>query len=315
MMTGKHDEGKHSADVSVILCAYTQDRWQDLIQAVNSIKNQVAKPREVIVVIDHNPDLFTRARRALSGVRVLENQEPRGLSGARNTGIAAARGAILAFMDEDAVADPLWLSRLLEHYHNPGVAGVGGRIEPAWTNGRPRWFPEEFQWVVGCTYRGMPEDVHPVRNLIGANMSFRRQVFECAGRFAVGLGRVGTLPVGCEETELCIRASQQCDSAQFLFDPRAAVRHRVPGNRARLRYFLQRCFAEGRSKAQVARAVGSQEALAKERTYTLRTLPEGILAGTKDLLQGDASGLARAAAIVAGLAVTSIGYLSGRLLH
>ncbi|MCL4487215.1 MAG: glycosyltransferase [Chloroflexi bacterium] len=315
MMAGEYSAGQEAADASVIICAYTEERWQDLIEAVDSIKNQVTRAREVIVVIDHNPALFHRASHFLSGVKVVENQEARGLSGARNTGIAHACGELLMFMDEDATADPLWLHHLLTHYRSPGVSGVGGRIDPWWMGGRPTWFPEEFQWVVGCSYRGMPEETSPVRNLIGANMSFRRQVFEQAGRFAIGIGRVGTRPTGCEETELCIRASEQSAAALFLFDPRAAVQHRVPKSRASLGYFLHRCFAEGRSKAQVAQAVGAQRALASERAYTLRVLPHGVLAGIRDALHGDVSGLGRTAAIVTGLALTAIGYLSGRLFR
>ncbi len=299
---------------AVIVCAYTEKRWQDLMEAVVSVRGQTIQPDEILIVIDHNPALYERAARAFPEARVVENTQPRGLSGARNTAITLTRADILVFMDEDALAEPDWLEKLLAPYRDERVMGVGGAIEPLWLAGKPGWFPEEFQWVVGCTYRGMPVEAAAVRNLIGANMSYRREVFEGAGAFTNGMGRIGTLPVGCEETELCIRASQIMPGTVFLFEPRARVRHRVPAGRATWKYFLSRCYAEGISKAQVARLVGAQQGLANERAYTLRTLPAGVLSGVRDAVTGrDGNGLLRAAAIVCGLAATSAGYLRGKL--
>ncbi|MDX6197452.1 MAG: hypothetical protein QOJ79_603, partial [Actinomycetota bacterium] len=79
------------------------------------------------------------------------------------------------------------------------------------------------------------------------------------------------------------------------------------------RYFRRRCYAEGISKAVVAGLTGSDAALASERTYVRRTLPAGVARGLAAAVRGDVSGLVRAAAIVAGLVVTSAGYLRGRL--
>src|SRR5260370_3129049 len=103
---------------------------------------------------------------------------------------------------------------------------------PFLLNKEPRWFPEEFYWVVGCTYRGMPGSVAQIRNPIGANMAFRREVFDVVGDFRSEVGRVGTHPVGCEETELCIRVRQHWPHGVFLYQPQACVSHRVPINRA-----------------------------------------------------------------------------------
>lgn len=298
--------------VSVIICAYAEERWANLVAAIGSVREQCVPPPEIVVVVDHNPALLARARSRLPGVVTVENQQPRGLSGARNSGIAAARGAIIAFLDDDALAAPDWLERLGAWYGDPRVIGVGGAIEPLWTGGRPGWFPEEFDWVVGCSYRGMPTETAPVRNVIGANMSFRREVFEVVGGFRSGIGRLGARPLGCEETEFCIRARQRWPRRVLLYEPRARVRHRVPAGRARWGYFRSRCYAEGLSKALVSRLVGAEDGLASERTYTSRTLPRGVARGIADtLLRRDPRGLARAGAIVAGLGLTTAGYLAG----
>jgi hypothetical protein len=176
---------------------------------------------------------------------------------------------------------------------------------------RPRWLPEEFQWVVGCSYRGQPERPSPVRNLIGCNMSFRRETLECSGGFAGGLGRVGADRLGCEETELCIRLGSQAPGGVILYDPAARVGHRVPRERATLGYFLSRCHAEGLSKAEVARRCGRSRGLESERAYTRHTLPAGVRNGLAAFLRGDGAGLARASAIVLGLAATGAGFAAG----
>lgn len=299
-------------NISVIICAYSCDRWDLLLAAIHSVQAQTLEAREIIVVIDHNQDLLDRLQAQRTGVRVIANAESRGLSGARNTGVMASRGQVVAFLDDDAIAAPGWLEQLRAGYHNSRVLGVGGPVEPVWQGTRPRWFPEEFDWVVGCTFRGMPSRTSPVRALIGCNMSFHREIFDALGGFRTGLGRVGARPIAGEETEFCIRAGQRWPQSVWLYQPQAPVYHTVPAARASLRYFFARCYAEGLSKVVVARSVGSVDGLAAERAYTLRTLPLGAARGVAQFVsRGDVYGLARAATIVTGLGVTAAGYVRG----
>ncbi len=302
-------------DISVVICAYSEKRWHDLQAAVKSIQQQTLLPGEIILVIDHNPGLLKQVREHIPGVVVVENMEAHGLSGARNSGIAVAKSQIIAFLDDDAVATPDWLIKLSEGFTDPQVLGIGGPVIPLWSDKAPPWLPEEFYWVVGCTYRGMPQSEQAIRNPIGANMAFRHEVFDIVGSFRSGIGRVGTYPVGCEETELCIRARQHWPGRMFLYQPQATVFHRISSNRTHWHYFYSRCYAEGISKAVVTRYVGVKDALASEYTYTIRALPRGGIQSLKDaLLYHDLTGFARAGAIVVGLAVTAAGYLIGSAL-
>ena len=301
-----------SPTVSVVVCTYADDRWPDLVAAIESIRRQTTAPLEIVVVVDHNAELLERVRAELPDVVAVSNGEQRGLSGARNSGVDVARGDVIAFIDDDAVAAEDWLEWLVAAYADAHVLGVGGAAEPAWELGRPRRFPEEFDWVVGCTYRGMPVQRAEVRNLIGANMSFRRDVLAAAGRFRSGIGRVGTRPIGCEETELCIRARRRWSEGVFVFEPGARVAHRVPRHRVTLRYFGARCYAEGWSKAVVARLVGSADGLSTERSYVRRTLPRAVVRGLADcVLRADLGGLGRSLAVVFGLGCTTAGYAVG----
>jgi glucosyl-dolichyl phosphate glucuronosyltransferase len=298
---------------SVIICAFTEQRWQDLVAAVDSLARQSQTPDEIVVVIDHNPSLHERAAAELPVARVVANEHPPGESGARNTGVEVASGEVFAFMDDDAVADRSWVATLLSHYNDPQVIAVGGAVIPRWERGRPRGFPEEFDWVVGCTYRGMPTRRMPVRNLIGANMSFRREVFGVAGGFFVGIGRFGASPSGCSETEFCIRARAAFPAGVILYDPEARVSHRVPPARESWRYFGARCYREGLSKAQVTQRAGIGSALACERAHAARTIPLGVVRSLRSAVSGDRAGVARAVALMVGLWVTTIGFVVGRV--
>lgn len=297
--------------ISVVVCAFADERWDALLAAAESLRRQSLPPAEVILVVDHNRPLLERARRQLPDLTVVANHEGRGLSGARNTGLSLASGEIVAFMDEDAVANPAWLETLAAGYSGDHVLGVGGSIVPSWQGGRPPWFPEEFDWVVGCSYRGMPARSAPVRNLIGCNMSFRRDLLLEVGGFRHGIGRVGKRPLGCEETELCIRVGQRWPEGELRYEPWAIVVHGVPPERGLWSYFRARCYAEGLSKAAVSRLVGRGSALATERAYVTRTLPRAV---ARELAGGDSSGLRRAETMVAGLLFTAAGYLAGSLL-
>lgn len=301
-------------NISVVMCAYTEIRWDDMAAAIESLKAQMYPPYEIILVIDHNSALFQRAQTQLADVRVVENQRQKGLSGARNSGVAIAQGDIIAFMDEDALAAPDWLAQLEQIYADPQVMGVGGAIRPSWEGEQPKWFPEEFEWVVGCTYRGMPDTQAPVRNLIGCNMSFRKSICDHNGDFRDGIGRVGTLPMGCEETEYCIRANQRWPQKTLIYNPEARVLHKVPGSRATWRYFCSRCYAEGISKALISQFVGSTSSLSSEKTYVLKTLPKAVLRSLRRaVLRLDANELAKVAAIVTGLSLTAFGYVSTKM--
>lgn len=303
-----------SPSVSVVICAYTEARWDDIVAAVRSVQAQEPAVLETVLVIDHNPALHARAAREIPGVVLVENAEARGLSGARNSGVAAARGDVVAFLDDDARADPGWWAGLAAAYADPAVMGAGGGIVPAWDAGRPGWFPPEFDWVIGCSYEGLPKGRAAVRNMIGANMSLRREVFGEVGGFSHGIGRIGTRPLGGEETELCIRAARRWPDRVIVYEPAATVRHRVPRDRGTLRYFRSRCYAEGLSKAAIAKLVGSGSALATERGYAVKTLGRGVLRNLAATFRGAGlDGPRRAAAIVIGLAATTVGYVVGRL--
>ena len=300
----------------VVICTYTSDRLETLLAGLAAVGRQTdGVGDEVVVVVDHDDALAADLRTRLPpGTRVLPNAGTRGLSGARNTGWRAATAEVVVFLDDDAVLRPGSLGALRARMADRDVAVVGGAVHPSWEGGRsPSWFPDEFGWVVGCDYRGLPADGGSLRNPIGACMAVRREALEVVGGFVTGLGRVGTLPAGCEETLMGIQVHRRLPDARIVRDVRFAVDHLVPTPRQRASYFVRRCYHEGRSKAQLSLVVGRTSGLQSERRYVGTVLPSAVARCLLQALRGDIRALPRALAVVSGLAVTTAGLLSVRV--
>ena len=311
-------------DVSVVVATYNRERWDELDACVSALGRQTVAPVEVIVVVDHNPDLLALAKRALSSATVVENHHARGLAGARNTGIEAASGSIIAFVDDDARPDPDWLEQLHACFADPNAVGAGGALIPRWANGEPRWLPSEFYWVFGCSYTGLPERLAPVRNPIGANMAVRRQTLEEIGGFREGgagdeprairsrgvVRAQGNVP---DDTDLAIRVKQRWPRSVWLYQPEARVHHTVTRERASLSYFIRRSFEEGAGKARLSAFVGSEHGLSSERRHLRVVLPQAIGRDLRQLLHGDPQGGLRAVAIVVGVISSAAGFVIASL--
>ena len=301
--------------VSVVVCAHTEDRWDDIVAGQAALALQSHPALERILVIDHNPELLARARAAFPDVTVVENAGRGGASGARNTGVALATADVVAFLDDDARPEEDWLERLMSAYDDDAVQAVGGVARPVWPDRRPDHLPPELDWLVGCTYLGQPTQRADVRNLWGCNMSVRRHVFDEIGGFHEDVGRVGLIPLGTEETELCIRIAQRMAGSRVVFEPAAVVHHRVTRARTKFSYLRSRSQAEGVSKAAMARLVGSQDATSEESRYVRVVLTAGLLRELARGLRGDRAGWRGAAGIVVCLGTTGFWYLRGRLGH
>ncbi|MET0296746.1 MAG: glycosyltransferase family 2 protein [Microbacterium sp.] len=293
--------------VSVVICAYTLDRWDQLVLAVESLRTQ-RPPHEVIVIVDHNDELLERAVDCWPEATVLPNAGRRGLSAGRNTALEVATGDVVAFLDDDAVAEPGWLETLVAPFIDPAVVAVGGSAVPIWPDAPPAVLPDELLWIVGCSYLGLPSQPGPVRNVMGCSMAFRREPLMAIGGFNPDTGRVGKLPIGCEETEACIKLRQEDPERVILYAPTATVRHHVSADRVTLSYVARRSWCEGLSKAGIARTVGRQDALAAESAYATRVLPAGVW---REIRRGR-RGMLPAAAIVLSLSLAGAGYVRGR---
>ena len=301
--------------VSVIVCCYTEKRLNDTLEAVTSVRGQVLPPEEIILVVDNNRRLHERLLRELGqSALVVLNDGTCGVSASRNAGVKLARGDLVAFLDDDAVAEPEWLVRLTGPFRDPDVIAVGGRAVLRWAKGRPSWFPEELDWTVGGSLNWLPVEPAIIRNPHGFNMCFRREVFGAVGGFATEIGGVREVPRSGEEADLCLRIGRQWPTSRVVWEPRAVVVHKVPASKARFSVILRRTYCEGLCKNWVHHSVpasAKESALSTERGY-LRDLvyrallPRlGSLWRPKDLLQ--------AVAIVSSIAAVGAGYAIGTI--
>lgn len=256
------------------------------------------------------------------------NEGAQGLSETRNVGIRASRGDIIAFIDDDALAEPDWLENLISPFQlaipnlQSRVVAVGGRTIPLWPNDRrPFWFPEELDWIVGCTYKGLPLNGNQIRNVPGGNMAFTKVVFEKAGFFRCEVGRVGATAGSGEEADLCLRIRHAIPDALIIYEDQATIHHKVTPQRTTWRYIWQRSYNEGFYKAkaqrlhQSIRQTGSthqtQKTLSTEGSYLryllFKSIPNRL---TRFYRKGS---LPRTAAIIVCIAATAMGYLAGRV--
>ncbi|MFT4880895.1 MAG: glycosyltransferase involved in cell wall biosynthesis [Salinirussus sp.] len=301
--------------VSVVVCEHTLDRYDDLREAAGSVLTQTHDDVELVLVADGDEDVCTRLRQDYAdypAVRVHCNEANVGLLESRNNGAKAATGDVVAFLDDDAVADEEWVAELVAVYEQRDVPAVGGRMTPAWVAGKPGFLPAEFYWLVGVTHRGFAEGPGEVRNTFGSNISFRRACFLELGGFDTEIGgRQGDANLQGGETELCARLAAEYGHGVY-YTPDAEVAHKVFDYRTEPAWLLDRAFWQGYSKRGMEVLVPESGSTDAEADF-LDTL---LLESAPDRLRG----LVAAPSIERGLqfamlwvltAAVGLGYLYG----
>ena len=297
---------------SVVICAYTLNRWAMLEAAISSCLRQTAPPLELIVCVDHNHELFAQCEATAEKWRqgstvplvVVANRFEGRLGAARTTALEVARGDIVAFLDDDAAAEPDWLETLLGAFVEDGVVAVGGAPLPVFHTPKPRWFPDQFQWVFGCAYEGLPEKKAPLAHLIGANMAARRSALVAIGGFHSD---------NHDDMDMCHRLARAFPGQPVLYEPEAVVHHNVTPDRLTWRYFWRRCFFVNRGKVQAFRQMGDAANLNAEITFVVRSAKTVSMEALRRARKGDPDGIARLVAFAAGVALAGAGNISGRL--
>ena len=322
------------AAVSVIILAYSVDRFPMDCAAVESVLNQTVCPGALMLCVDDNADRAELVNRfserwpqtpdASHRVRIVESESDAKLSapdagqaqrwdfrahyGFRGTGISAGRATALglattelvAFLDDDAVAEPDWLERLLAPFSDADVVAVGGAPLPVYAKPCPRWFPHEFNWVFGCAYTGLPTRAEPVLRVIGANMAIRAQPLR-------EIADSGSM----EDMEICHRLLALSPQNRLIYEPRAVVWHRVHENRLTWSYFWRRCYWANRDKVAIMRGLGEAANLKADRRFVSRAFPAALAQNARDLARGDIGGLERILATIAGVGVSAFAYAVG----
>ena len=246
--------------ISVAICTY--DRYTLLPACLaRLVRQSLAVDAFEVLVIDNSPDAARSAREALA-FRSLPNlhwqhlTQP-GLSHARNAALAAARAPIIAYIDDDALAEPEWLEAILQGFATlgPKVAAIGGRVLPAFVQPPPDWLSQDlvkFLSVLdlGASSRLLADNEY----VVGANVAYRCAAVAAVGGFNTALGRRGFAAnlMSNEETELATRLKQAGGLIGYVGG--AQVAHRIETQRLRQSWFRQRAAWQAVSDFVVAPA-------------------------------------------------------------
>ncbi len=238
--------------ITVVVCTY--NRCQPLKKTIESVAAQTLSHPLAweILVVDNNSTDDTRQvveglqRRYPERVRYAFEPE-QGISYARNTGVREARGEILAFLDDDEIASSGWVENLTANLHNGEWAGAGGRVLPPSGFSPPRWLSSLSSSITGplAVFDPALEAGQLSEPPFGANMAFRREVFDKYGGFRTDLGRTGTSMISNEDTEFGRRL--MAAGLRLRYEPSALTYHPVDESRLRPSYFLSWWFNKGRS--------------------------------------------------------------------
>lgn len=262
---------------SIIISTYTLKRLSDLKDAVDALNPQVSDDVEVFLIVEDDQGLIDGLTKAFkdTGIKMLVSKK-RGLTHARNLGIERSSGEIVIFLDDDAVPYKNWLEELLKPYDDPRVLAVGGGVNPDWGGSRPKWLPGELDWIIGSFYEGHSKKPAFVRNVIGANMSFRREVFSKIGMFSTEIGAIGKRRIAGDDSEFCMRLRQAYGPRHILYTPTGQVKHRVPKERQTLGYAFRRAYVEGVSKAIIEKGFKGKSQLDTEHDHLKYLLTKGL---------------------------------------
>lgn len=216
--------------ISAVVCTYR--RYDALAACLAALRAQTLPAGACeIIVVDNGEDEAGRAAFAWPGeVRLIVADRP-GLSHARNLGVAAARGGIVAFIDDDALAPPGWLAAFLcAAREAPDAGALGGRVTPIWPQSRPDWLDPWHDGFLSIVDRGdAPRALAADEWLAGTNIAFTAAALRDAGPFAEHLGRFPGALLGNEEIALVARLRAHGWSVRY--DPRIVVRHHVHAER------------------------------------------------------------------------------------
>ena len=208
-----------------------------------------------VIIVDNNSNDATKqvvreAASLFSGVPLhYAFESKQGLSHARNHGIRKARGRVLLFTDDDVCPHSDWVSQILKGIRAQECDACGGYIAPLWEAEPPKWLtPALYGFLAVRIDEAGPKKVLQTNDLpYGANMAFRRNVFDQVGLFDTTRGRTGNVLASGEDGEMFERILSAGLSVMYF--PKARVKHRVEAFRMRRAYFRRWRFQNSRNIA------------------------------------------------------------------
>lgn len=225
---------------SIVICTY--DRYDILPLCLAALHDDAAAHGDVeVLVVDNTPPSKRKDIDLPDGFSLHLADRP-GLSNARNIGVSETAGDVIVFLDDDATVHPGYVAALKTGFDRaPQAMVMGGRTDPAFPDAaEPHWFSEKLLGYLSCIDLG-PE-LRPLEQgefVVGANIAFRRQVFDQHGLFDTALGRTGSKNLlSNEEIELL----QKVGLEAVFYNPHQIVDHHIPAGRLTPQWFRKRVY-------------------------------------------------------------------------
>ncbi|MDQ6421395.1 glycosyltransferase [Paenibacillus sp. LHD-117] len=236
---------------TIAIC--THNRAEDVREALFSLLQQSFTGAYEVIVVDNRSTDNTRqvvqeVGRMTSIPIIYVYEERLGLSVARNRAIREAKGDYILFLDDDAAASKNWIEGIVSVFESdPRIGCVGGKIDPAWEGAEPAWLlPENRTLYTILDYSQEIVEMKKPAIPFGANVAFRKSVFDTLRPFREDLGRVGSNLLSSEEAELIDRIRSRYT---VYYTPYAWVRHKIPHSRVSRKWLLRRIYWQGVSSA------------------------------------------------------------------
>lgn len=277
--------------ISVVICSYNRALY--IKDAMESLYNQtLGKDGYEVIVVDNNSKDNTAeiCRQFINGHKdanfLYLTETKQGASFARNTGAALARSPLLCFMDDDAVADPDYLEKILVFFEShPDAGGLGGRIIPRYIPAEPKWMSRYVSSLVGHFHYSEQLSIFAANKYpLESNMIIRKADFDRINGFNTALpGVVGTLRIGGEGKDFFFRLKEL--GRTIYYDPAIRVQHVVETAKLTREYMYRVASGIGRGE-RVRTLQKSKGVFYKKIAEYLFKLGASFILGIKYTLQG-----------------------------
>lgn len=303
---------KENPLVSIIICTYSEERFEDFIQASRSAQSQTYSNTEIVLVIEGD-SLYQKAQRRLDGqeFRFIKD-EGSNLAEARNIGGENASGDILAYTDDDVILSDTWAENIVKTFKEYNVAAVTGPSNPIWVDNerRPTRLPREFGWLVGITDPNFDTKGY-VRNGYGCNLSIEAEAFQKVNGFDPGLGKDQGLNLQAEDADICSRIQSETNKKVY-FNPDVYISHKVYSEQLSYTTLINRAYLQGYTKS-IFQEKGNE--ISTEQDYLKYILFQTIPRYLRNIFSHKPHiALTSVIFVIIYTIATGLGFLRGRLI-
>jgi glycosyltransferase involved in cell wall biosynthesis len=243
--------------ISIVISSYNRaDKLQKALQGIENQQSVQPDDFEVLIVDNNSTDDSEAVALSFDSEMNLRFviEETQGLGHVRNTGFLLAQGEYVAYLDDDAIPPPTWISGILKIISSQSPDCICGPYYPYYDTEKPTWFLDEYEIRTKGDKQRL---LVPGEECSGSNMIWKKEVLELLGGVDVSLGMKGEYIVGGEDSDLFrrywLKAGTPPLNGRIVYNPDLEILHWTPGYKMRVNYILKRNYAAGIAAARMRR--------------------------------------------------------------